>query len=414
MMPKLVGVMVLVGWWTGSALAQVSSVQTSGQVRLQWDGVQTNTAGPLAAANSMQSGTATLPASGSTLQTELRATGYGVTGNATLQQQRLNGRTTDDRAWVNELYVSHDGGAWQLSAGKKIVAWDVGYGFRPNDMVQQEERRTLASNTAQGHPMLVAEHFDASRAWTVVWVNPTASADASGAQEPALAARYYQRQGAADWFGFARLGARTGASAGGALAWVASDAVELHGSVRFSNRMDSLAIDPTANGLAAHNPWLASTQRDVAQLLVGGTWTNESQVSLLAEAWWDGSAASDAQWDAWLQRNRQLGALAGFGAPAGAVAGNLAWQANAFNASSNLRRSNVFVRLSWQNGAWQPALDVLYHPADQGRTVTGSLTWQGDRWQVQGGWRTYGGPLDAVLSQLPQRSQGFAVVTWAF
>jgi hypothetical protein len=281
-------------------------------------------------------------------------------------------------------------------------------------MVQQEERRTLVSSTAQGRPVLVAEHFNASQAWTVVWVNPSASVDAIGAQEPALAARYYQRQGSADWYGFARAGVRTGASAGAAVAWVASDALELHSSVRYSKSIDSKAIDPNANGLQTRNPWQASTEREVAQLLVGGTWTNESQVSLLAEAWWDGSAASDAQWDAWSQRNRQLGTLASLGAPAGAVAGNLAWQADGFGVSSNLRRSNVFLRLSWQNGAWQPALDVLYTPADQGRSVTGSLTWQGDRWQVQGGWRVYGGPLEAVMAQLPSRQLAFMALTWAF
>ena len=27
---------------------------------------------------------------------------------------------------------------WQWSAGKKVLSWDVGYGFRPNDVVQQE------------------------------------------------------------------------------------------------------------------------------------------------------------------------------------------------------------------------------------------------------------------------------------
>ena len=63
------------------------------------------------------------------------------------------GRTTTSRAWVNELVLSHDAGAWQFAVGKKVVAWDVGYGFRPNDMVQQEERRTFASSSAPGRPV---------------------------------------------------------------------------------------------------------------------------------------------------------------------------------------------------------------------------------------------------------------------
>jgi len=312
------------------------------------------------------------------------------------------------------LFVAHDGGAWQVSAGKKIVAWDVGYGFRPNDMVQQEERRTLVSSTAEGRPLLMAEHFTADTAWSLVGVNPTAAPEARGALEPALAARFYQRDGAADWHGFARLGAHTGASVGAAAAWVASDAVELHGSLRYLSRVDSKAINVGANGLVASSPWQAQTQQDVTQLLLGATWTHESQLSLLAETWWDGSAQSDAQWDAWAQRNTQLAALTTLGAPATAVAGNLAWQAEAFGVSPNLRRSNVLLRMSWQNGAWAPALDVLYTPADQGRMVTASLSWQGDRVQVQGGWRGYGGPADAVLAQLPSRSTAYLSATWSF
>jgi hypothetical protein len=334
----------------------------------------------------------------------------------TLQWQHQDGSATDtgSKAWVNELYASHDAGAWQFSAGKKIVAWDVGYGFRPNDMVQQETRRALVSSTPEGRPMLVAEHFDASTAWTVVWVQPTATAAAPGAQEPALAARVYQRRGAADWYGFARVGAHSGASAGAALAWVANDELELHGSVRYAGQMDSQALNPAAPALSASNPWQPGTARHVTQALVGGTWTNQSQVSLLAEAWWDGSAPSDAQWDSWAQRNHQISALATLGAPAAGVVGNLAWQAQALGYSQNLRRSNVYARLSWQKDAWQPALDLLYNPADRGRVVTAALTWQGNRVQVLGSWRTYGGPADAVMAQLPARQLANVTLVWAF
>ncbi len=405
-------------WFRALALALhvpcLAQTEVGGQLRLQWIGQQASTSGPLAQAEALHSGTAAPPASGAALETELRASGHGLTGIVTLQQQRQAHSEYASRAWVNELYASHDGGAWQFSAGKKIVAWDVGYGFRPNDMVQQEERRPLISRTLEGRPLLMAEHFSADTAWSWVWVNATASAGHGGAQEPALVARVYQRDGAVDWHGFARVGARTGASLGGALAWVASDAVELHSSLRYSERVDSKAIDPDATGLVASNPWLLRTEHDVAQFLLGGTWTHASQLSLLMEAWWDGSAPSDAQWDAWAQRNTQLVTLAGQGAPAAAVAGNLAWQAEAFSVSPSLRRENVFLRLSWQVDAWLPALDMLYTPADRGRVMTASLSWQGNRVQVQGGLRVYAGPADAVLMQLPTRGMAYVASTWAF
>jgi hypothetical protein len=190
--------------------------------------------------------------------------------------------------------------------------------------------------------------------------------------------------------------------------------VELHASLRYLQRVDSSAIDPAAGVLSMSNPWQPVTQSNVKQLLLGGTWTNESQLSFLAETWWDGTAPPDAQWDAWSARNAQLGAMTAMGVPAAAVAGNLAWQTQAFSASQSLRRSNVFLRLSWQHDAWQPALDMLYTPADQGRILTASLTWQGDRMQVQGGLRAYGGPANSILMQVPVSAMAYVAGTWTF
>jgi hypothetical protein len=406
---SLVGALAMAG-----SASWGQAIETGGQVRLQWTQAQAAALGPVAQANALQSGLVAQPDSGASLETELRASGHGLTAVATLQQQRWEARTVDGRAWMNELYASHDADSWQLSAGKKIVGWDVGYGFRPNDMVQQENRRTLVGTTLEGRPLLLAEHFDASAAWSFVAVNPTGDRHDLGAKEPALLARYYRRSGAADWYGFARSADRTGASMGAAVAWVADESLELHGSVRHAARMDGTAFSSPASALTSSNPWQAQVQEGVTQALLGATWTNADQISVLAELWWDGSAASDAQWDAWSERNQQLAALTNHGAPAAAVAGNLAWQTQAFGAASSLRRSNVLLRLSWQNGAWQPALDVLFTPADQGRIVTASLTWQGDRVQVQAGVRANGGPENAVIAQLPVRSTAYVMASWSF
>jgi hypothetical protein len=91
------------------------------------------------------------------------------------------------------------------------------------------------------------------------------------------------------------------------------------------------------------------------------------------------------------------------------VAGNLAWQGHAFGASTNLRQDNVFVRLSWQ-----PALDVLYHPADQGYVTTASVLWSGDHIKLEAGLRANGGPEGAIVRQLPVQRQSYVVATWAF
>lgn len=388
--------------------------EVSGQARPSWTEHRANPNGPLAQAARLDAGIAVSPRSGATLETELRASGHGLSATVTLQQQRLEGTAATGKAWVNEWYAATGSGGWQFSAGKRIVAWDVGHAFRPNDVVQQEARRTLLTTTAEGRPLLMAEYFDASTAWSLVAVNPTKPRAQRGAEEPALAARVYQRDGSVDWHGFARYGVHTGGSVGAAAAWVANEALELHASVRYLNAADSTAIETATTGLVRSNPWADARVRHATQLLAGGTWTNAEQVSVLAEAWWDGTALSDGQWDGWNRRNRQLTSLVGSPAPTDAVAGNLAWQASAFGAASNLRRTNLFLRVSWTLDKWQPALDVLYTPADAGRTVTASLGWQGDRVRVDAGLRQYGGPGAAVLAQLPARRVAYLAGTWPF
>jgi hypothetical protein len=397
-----------------SAGACLAEPEYSGQLRAEYIDQQPAERGPLAQAASLAPGIVAPPASGPLLETELRGSGHGLTGIVTLQQQRLDGDRLRSCAWVNELYGSSEGAGWQFSAGKKIVGWDVGYGFRPNDVVEQEARRTLLSVTPEGRPLLMAEHFDASTAWSFVLVNPTKPRAQRGAEEPAMAMRVYRREGAVDWHGFARLGAHTGGSLGAAAAWVASEEIELHASLRYMDSADTTAIDPAGSGLVRGNPWADAQVRRTAQALVGSTWTNTEQLSVLAEAWWDGTALSNAQWNDWSARNRQLAALIGTPAPTSAIAGNLAWQGSAFGASTNLRRANLFARLSWTHEKWQPAIDLLYTPADAGRVVTASLGWQGDRVRIDGGVRLYGGPNDAVIAQTPARRVAYVAGTVAF
>ncbi|MBK7002549.1 MAG: hypothetical protein IPH35_22125 [Rhodoferax sp.] len=395
----------------------------SGKLSAQWDERSASSLGPLAQANSVQSGTVPPPASGATLQAELRARARNWNAIATVQQQSSRGQEAQNQSWVNELVATHDAGSWQYSAGKKIVGWDVGYAFRPNDVVQQEARRTLVSTTAEGRPVAMAEYFDAESAWSLVLVNPTSDTSRLGATEPAFAARFYQRQGALDWHGFARTAQRTGTSLGGALSWVADDSLELHASARILQHADSLAMNPDVAPLSTSNPWQPSLLGHTQQALIGGTWTHTSQLSILLEAWWDGTALSPQQWQQWRERNQSLATLstlstlttlAGFGVPASAVAGNLAWQSDAFAASPSLHRSNLYTRISWEHDAWQPSLDLLYHPSDGGLMATAALLWKGDRVQVQGGIRIHTGPDDSVVAQLPTQRQAYVQANWAF
>ncbi|MFZ2651631.1 MAG: hypothetical protein WA210_16155, partial [Burkholderiaceae bacterium] len=415
--------------------ACVNADDAGGELRLRWDARRANSAGPLAAANSLVPGI-TAPASNATLaEAELRgiwrapatdAMRASIAGNAVLAAERREPdaanptRTTHSHGRVNEWFAAGDFGAWQASAGKKIVAWDVGYGFRPNDVVQQEARRSLLSTTPEGRPLVEIERYGAQTAGALVWVNPNranASLDEQrGASESALAARGYARDGATDWYAFGRWGQHTRASLGAALAWVPSDELELHASARMLQRHDGWQLDPQAGTTPAPaNPWRQATLGGMAQGLLGASWTGEQHLSLLVEWWYDGTTLADHDWAAWSARNRALAVLGGQTGrlPATPVAGNLAWQATPF-AASNLRRNNAFARLAWQATRWVLSIDALVTPSDRGHVTTAALQWQGEHLRLNAAWRVVGGPADALLAQLPQNQTAMLAVTWPF
>ena len=394
-----------------------------GQWRASAQHRELNTEGPLAQAQSLSPDLARQATASALMELTAQAHGHGVDAEVWLGQQATPGGHTLGQGRLNELAWSSDGGDWLWSLGKKRVGWDVGYAFRPNDLVAQEPRRTLLTQDSEGRPLVQVERFwGAEQALSVVWVNPQHAGgghdDPLDARESALAARGYQRWAAADLYAFARWGRHTGTSAGAAAAWVATDALELHASWRALQRHDALVMDPTAaHQPVAANPWGTRTLGAASQWLLGATWTGQSRQSLLLEAWHDGNAPSDEQWRDSQQRSAALLTLAQQPTtPAAlrtAVAGNLAWQTSPMSAA-NLRRDNLLARVSWQPEPWQWSLDLLVHPADRGQLWTAALQWQGDRWQVQAALRYAGGPADAVARQLPSRGTAVVAASLSF
>ncbi len=400
------------------ACVMAEDTDFSGQVRGLVNSHSSNSASQLAIANRLVPGLSNKNTQLGVVETELRANGKGVNAVATLQGQMNDGGRTQATAWLNELYGSLGDGAWQFSAGKKTIAWDVGYGFRPNDVVAQEKRRSLISTTVIGKPLASIDYFNANTSLTAVWVNPGHAATTDIANEQALAARVYHHAGGVDLHGFGRYGEKSGGSLGAAASWVATDEMEIHGSVRFMQKNTGLRMnaDPSLPTLLQRtSPWQNNTQTHVVQAMLGANYTTESQHSFFLEAWWDGTALSDREWQDWNRRNLALqGSINSLPQMQQVTGYNLAWQNQALSASGNIRRKNVFARWSWQKNDWQPSLDILWTPEDNGRIITAALGWQGDRISINGGLRIYGGPGKAILAQLPDSKTAYISATWAF
>jgi hypothetical protein len=390
-------------------------------------GVRANDRGPLALAQTLQPAIAGPSGGQAAARLEWRADAGPLHAQGELETGVRAGGLGFGTSGINELTVDATLGAWHgdwlASIGRKVVGWDVGYAWRPNDLVQQAPQRKLLSGQEMGRPLLQLERFDADAADAWVLVNPHHARDAlathRGAAEAALAWHHYLRDGPTDWHAFARWGRRTEASLGAALAWVANDSIELHASARALQRHDRLRLDPAAGiGLLGASPWSVGDGGFASQVLLGAQWTGERRQSLQIEAWFDGTAPSDPTWRHWGVRSAALAALGSNPGLAGPAAGNLGWQAEALSGlpegAGNLRRRTLYARAAWQPEGWTLAADALLTPADRGLVLGASLAWQGDRWRVEAAWRRLGGAASALLALLPQQHQAALGLSTSF
>src|ERR1700704_1821572 len=60
------------------------------------------------------------------------------------------GADPTSRALINQAYFDFGEGAIRGSAGKKVLSYDVGYGFRPLDLLQREARLQVLPPALEG------------------------------------------------------------------------------------------------------------------------------------------------------------------------------------------------------------------------------------------------------------------------
>ena len=311
-------------------------------------------------------------------------------------------------AVVNELYYDAALGMDYFTIGKKVMSWGVGFGFRPLDVVQRENRRVPYAATQEGVPLIAWERFNGNNAFSLVYANPWRGAATHLRDDEALAARYYRRLTTADVYAVARGSTRNKFEAGAAFSHIVNDALEWHLEAlyqrRYQQQINPLATtSPSSTPLAVQDPLTSVQQRHGRKALAGFTWTHSSSVTLLAEIWYDGAAYSAQQWqDLAALTRRQRALLAQAELPRAAIYGNIAYNMRYFE-PPNLLRKNILLRLSYTGTAWSPALDVLHTPEDGGTVGTAALRYDGNRQYFEWGVRSFGGKHTAAYRLLPEK-----------
>ncbi|MBL8480078.1 MAG: hypothetical protein JNK59_12300 [Sterolibacteriaceae bacterium] len=344
---------------------------------------------------------------------------------ATVTASGQEGAKPETTFVAHEAYVDFSLGGERFSAGRKVLSGDVGYAFRPLDVLQRESRLQLAPPPLSGIPMIAWDNFGADSAWSLILANPghgpgSAGSTAAARDDSSLALRVFRRVANADFHGIARASARNGLELGAGFAAVPNDAVELHGSLLLQQRGERrvpLAAGATAAQLLnAGRALQVESHGRVGKALLGATWTAESGLSAMGELWWDGGANSADEWRRLRTNAVARNALRGLpGVPDLAIAGANAASTRLFE-QGNLARRGLLARLAWTEpaGKWSAAADWMASLDDGGRNLTLSAGYAADKWRLDAGLRAYGGKVDSAFGLLPERRAAFVTLSASY
>lgn len=333
----------------------------------------------------------------------------GLVFEGALDQYAAEGESPHAQGRLNELYADFSVANLDFSIGKKVVGSGIGYGFRPLDLIQGEDRRTLLTMRLEGAPLLQAEYIDADSSLSLTWYNRL-DVDEGGIRRNDNQAllRYYRLWGELEGELLMHWHEQLGEAYGAGFTWVGTRALAMRGALlwqpRLWRRHHTLLDDGTV--LATVDPWQTVEVNEDGRALLGMTWSTESGYTLLLEVWHDGSAMRRSEWQQLFSLAVDQCALLGTASDA-VVYGNLAWDSAAFRTSS-LLRDNAMLRLSYDGEEFDPWFDLLTTPEDGGYVVTlGSDYEIVQGLKLSAGVRGYGGPDDSAYGQLPFESTGF-------
>ncbi len=351
------------------------------------------------------------------LEGEIRGRAGPLSLQATGTVSKQAGSDPSSRALINQAYFDFGEGEWRGSAGKKVLSYDVGYGFRPLDLIQREPRLQVLPPALEGVNNLTVEHFTAQRAISVIAANPGNGREPDPKDDGSVSLRLYQRAGTADVYGTARYSERFRFEGGAAFSTVPHESLELHGSALYQSRAERTTPISSGSLLDAGNTLQTTTIEPSGKALAGLTWTIDGGFSFLGEAWWDGSAPSASDWQRLAAQARARNALAQIpGVPPAAVAGALASSTRLFQVPT-LNRHTALARVAWSDPAgsgWSASLDAVRGLDDGGYSVTLSAGRELDKLRLDAGLRTFGGRPESAFGLLPERAILFAGAALAF
>jgi len=315
--------------------------------------------------------------------------------------------SSDTEFNVNALFLSHGLNSWELTLGRRISTWGIGYGFRPLDVVQQHDQQTTSLQSITGKNQFALEYFSDMSSWSLLWVNPLQNKDSddnkSNHQLESVVARYATSRENQDLHALLRYNNENKVQLGLGGIQILTDAISAHGSLLLSQRYQKQIHSLTGqneNFLTTRNPFITKRYNNGLQSLIGLNWSLLSKHNIIMEYWYNDMAYTRQQWNALFELTKAQRALLNQGlAPAASVHDNIAWSASALQTQS-LAQHNMMFRWSYDAADWTPTVNTLMSIDDGSSITTLSAIRRYHLFKFEAGLRTFSGHNDTVYGGL--------------
>jgi len=307
----------------------------------------------------------------------------------------------DTEAIIVEAFYDGSTEHFDYTIGKKVLGWGVGFAHQPLNVLTPVNNLATGIVIEEGALILSVEKYTDSGSISFLVSNTKTQQDSFTKEATGGGFRYYTLKNDWDLQGIIYhddiYATMLGASAVNAL----GSSLTIHTSALWMENYDRLInrVSPETP-FPAGNPIETLQASGAVQALVGLTYSFNSNISLIAEYWYDERSPTIDEWEklietSYIQAETNPGSV------------YLSAERQFFT-STNLMRKNIMLYLSYEKSSKNVSLDYQFSPEDKGRigTFRFNHSWgNGYQWQI--GYRTYQGPDSAVYNQLPNSREFF-------
>lgn len=330
---------------------------------------------------------------------------------------------------INELYLQQTFNDSTVSFGRRVTSWGYGEVFRPLEIVQSVNRRSLLYSPTQG--VLSGNYFySVGDLNTEIVVSETEARqlDKNDSKAAQIAFQQFWRFEGGDAQVVARYEKESAMTFGVGTSRTVTDSLLLFTSMTFQNHYvasdlnlanwDSNADIPTKINTLHSNlgQTISSVKKDNAlKANVGGSYAWPNRTTLSFEYWYDGTARSREEW-------KDIFGFAGDAQGLRPVSSEVNQLINAhigainedLNQYVNLSQHNLYFRIAYIWEKWEPSVDLLANPEDGGIMSSANVDYKLDDILLRFGLRNYGGKSDSVIANLPSSNDAFLTLRKLF